>query len=247
MSILTRIGIGSATIDLIPENTTVRLGGQIESSLKLEGGSSPQTAKDIEVALITQYKAEGAEGNTFWKQYGLWEMEFEEELVVQPGDDRTVDVPPIQVPRSAPVTMGDTTVWIQTALDIDWAVDPSDVDQIEVQPNALLQAVLDALEDHLDLRLLTVENVESSAPDSPHPFVQQFTFDGGDGPFANAFDRLVVTPIQTEEDEDLLLLFQVDRLGDNPVGDKRDGRLRIEAADPGAIADRIYDAVERRL
>jgi sporulation-control protein len=247
MSILSRIGIGSATIDLIPENTTVRLGGQINASLKLEGGSSRQTAKDIEIALITQYKAEGAEDNSFWKQYGLWEMEIEEELVVQPGDDRTVDVPPIQVPRSAPVTMGDTTVWIQSALDIDWAVDPSDVDQIEVQPNALLQAVLDALEDHLDLRLLTVENVESTAPDSPHPFVQEFTFEGGDGPFANALDRLIVTPIQTEDDEGLLLLFQVDRLGDNPVGDKRDGRLRIEDADPTAIADQIHDEVERRL
>jgi len=152
MSILTRIGIGSATIDLIPETTTVRVGGQINSSLKLKGGSSAQTVKDIEIALITQYKAEGAEGNSFWKQYGLWEMEFEEELVVHPNDDRTVDVPPIQVPLSTPVTLGDTTVWIQSALDIDWAVDPSDVDQIEVQPNALLQAVLDALEDHLDLR-----------------------------------------------------------------------------------------------
>ena len=247
MSILSRIGIGSATIDLIPENTTVRLGGQINASLKLEGGSSRQTAEDIEIALITQYKAEGAEGNPFWKQYGLWEMEFQEELVVQPGDDRTVDVPPIQVPRSAPVTMGDTTVWIQSALDIDWAVDPSDVDQIEVQPNALLQAVLDALEDHLDLRLLTVENVESTAPDSPHPFVQEFTYEGGDGPFANALDRLVVAPLQTEDDEGLLLLFQVDRLGDNPVGDKRDGRLRIENADPTAIADQIHDEVERRL
>ena len=247
MSILSRIGIGSATIDLIPENTTVRLGGQINASLKLEGGSSRQTAKDIEIALITQYKAEGAEDNSFWKQYGLWEMEIEEELVVQPGDDRTVDVPPIQVPRSAPVTMGDTTVWIQTALDIDWAVDPSDVDQIEVQPNALLEAVLDALEEHLHLRLLTVENVESTAPDSPHPFVQQFTFDGGDGPFANALDRLVVAPIQTDDDEGLLLLFRVDRLGDNPVGDKRDGRLRIETPDPTAIADRVHDEVERRL
>jgi sporulation-control protein len=247
MSILTRIGIGSATIDLIPENTATHLGGRIDASLKLKGGSGRQTVEDIEIALITRYKAEGAEGNSFWKQYGLWEMEFQDDLVVHPDDDRTVAVPPIQVPRSAPVTMGDTTVWIQSALDIDWAVDPSDVDQIEVQPNALLQAVLDALEDHLDLRLLTVENVESTAPDSPQPFVQEFAFDGGNGPFANAFDRLVVTPLQTEEDEGLLLLFRVDRLGDNPVGDKRDGRLRIEAADPNAIADQIHDAVERRL
>ena len=247
MSILTRIGIGSATIDLIPDNTTARLGGQIDSSLELEGGSSLQTAEDIEIALITQYKAEGAEGNSFWKQYGLWAMEFEEQLVVRPDDDRTVDVPPIQVPRSTPVTMDDTSVWIQSALDINWAVDPSDVDQIEVQPNALLQAVLDALEEHLDLRLLTVENVESKTPMSPHPFVQQFTFDGGDGPFAGALDRLDVAPVQTEDEDGLILLFQVDRLGDNPVGDKRDGRLRIEDPDAAAIADRLHDEVERRL
>lgn len=247
MSFLTRIGIGSATIDLIPEETTVQPGDEIDAHLELIGGSSVQTVDDVEIALITRYQYEGAEGNTFWRQHGLWTTEFKEGFSVQPEDDREVDVPPIKVPPSTPATLDTTTVWIQSALDINWAVDPSDVDQLEVRPTPRMQAVLDALEDQLEFRLREVKNVEADTHLTPHPFVQKYTFSSGQGPFADALDALSVAPIQTEDRDELVLLFQVDRLGDLEVGDEREGRLSVDEADPSTLADRLHDEVRQRL
>lgn len=247
MSVLTRIGIGSATIDLIPEQRTVQPGEEIHAHLELKGGASAQTVDDIDIALITRYEEEGAEGNNFWTQYGLWTTEFTDGFTVEAGADRSIDVPPIQVPPSTPVTLDTTTVWIQSALDISWAVDPSDVDQIEVRPSDALQAVLDALEDQLDCRLEMVKNVETETDLTSHPFVQMFQFGGGDGPLAGALDHFTIAPIPSEEADDLTLLLWVDRLGEREVGDVREGQLSLQTTNTDQVADTLYDAIEQRL
>lgn len=247
MSVLTRIGIGSATIDLIPEQRTVQPGDEIDAHLELRGGASAQTVDDIHIALITRYEEEGAEGNAFWEQYGLWTSEFTDGFTVEADADRSIDVPPIKVPDSTPVTLDTTTVWIQSALDISWAVDPSDVDQIEVRPSAPLRAVLDALEDQLDCCLEMVKNVETETDLTPHPFIQRFQFGGGDGPFAGALDKFIIAPIQREDRDELTLLLWVDRLGERDVGDLREGHLAIQTTEINTIADQLHDAIRQRL
>ncbi len=247
MSVLTRIGIGSATIDLIPEQRTVQPGDQIGAHLELKGGASAQTVDDVEIALITRYEEEGAEGNAFWTQYGLWTSEFTDGFTIEPDADRSIDVPPIQVPSSTPVTLDTTTVWIQSALDISWAVDPADVDQIEVRPSDALKAVLDALEAPLGCRLEMVKNVETETDLTPHPFVQMFQFDGGDGPLAGALDHFTIAPIPSPDQDDLTLLLWVDRLGEREVGDVRTGQFAVQTIDVDRVAETIHDEIEKRL
>lgn len=247
MSVLTRIGIGSATIDLIPEQRTVQPGDEIDAHLEVQGGTSAQTVDDIDIALITRYEEEGAEGNAFWTQYGLWTTEFTNGFTVEPNADRSIDVPPIQVPPFTPVTLDTTTVWIQSALDISWAVDPSDIDQIEVRPSDALQAVLDALEDRLGCRLEMVKNVETETDLTSHPFVQMFQFGGGDGPLAGALDHFTIAPIPTDDRNELTLLLWVDRLGEREVGDVREGQLSINTTNPDQVAKILHDAIEQRL
>ncbi len=245
MALLSRFGIGSATIDLIPDETTVQPGGTVNAHLELEGGASDQTVEDIEVALVTRFQAQQG-GDHSPAQYVLWETEFKEGFTVEAEVDRSLDVPPIEVPVSTPVTLGDSEVWIQTGLDIEWAVDPSDEDQLDVTPGPRLQAVLDAM-DRLDFGLRSVTNEEEDSRFTPLPFVQRFAFRGGGGPFAGELDEVLLTPIRAEGNQSLILLVTVDRLGEAKIGDERHARLTVDTDDADALADRLHDEIERRL
>jgi sporulation-control protein len=245
MALLSRFGIGSATIDLIPDETAVQPGGEVEAHLELEGGSADQTVEDIEIALVTRFQAE-REDDSYPTQHVLWETEFREGFTVEAGVDRSLDVPPIQVPLFTPVTMDESEVWIQTGLDIEWAVDPSDEDQLDVRPGPRLQAVLDAME-QLGFGLRSVTNEEFETRYTPLPFVQQFAFRGGSGPFAGQLDEVVLVPIQSQEEADFIVLVRVDRLGEADIADKRHARLTIETDDVDTIAETLRDAIERRL
>lgn len=245
MALLSRFGIGSATIDLIPEETAVQPGGEVAAHLELEGGSADQTIDDIEIALVTRFQAERHD-DSYPAQYVLWETEFKEGFTVEAEMDRSLDVPPIQVPVFTPVTKGESEVWIQTGLDIEWVVDPSDEDQLDVQPGPCLQGVLDAMEE-LDFGLRSVANEEAKTRFTPLPFVQRFAFRGGSGPFAGKLDEVVLTPIRAEGNEGLIVLMTVDRLGDAEIGDERHARLTVDTDDMDALTDRLHEEIERRL
>jgi len=245
MALLSRFGIGSATIDLIPEQTTVQPGGEVDAHLEIEGGTSSQTVDDIEMALVTRYQAQ-REDDSYPTHYVLWETEFKDGFTIEAGVDRTIDVPPIQIPATTPVTLGKSEVWIQTGLDIDWAMDPSDEDQLDVQPGERLQAVLDAME-QLGFGLRTVTNEEMDNRLTPLPFVQQFAFRGGAGEFAGKLDDLFLSPLPAEQGEPLTVLMWVDRIGERDIGDVRRARLSVETNDVEAIAEQFRGEIESRL
>lgn len=243
MAFLSRFGIGSATIDLIPEETTVQPGEEVSAHLELEGGSADQTVDDIEIALVTRFQAK-REDDTYPTQYVLWETEFREGFTVEADVDRSLDVPPIEVPPFTPVTKGASEVWIQTGLDIEWAVDPSDEDQLTVEPGSRVEGILDAME-QLGFGLRSVTNEEFATPHTPLPFVQRFAFWVGSGPFAGTLNEVVFMPVQTSGEDEVIVLLNVDRLEEG--SDERETPLRVGTDDTDAIADQIHDEIERRL
>ncbi len=230
MALLSRFGIGSATIDLIPDETTVQPGGEVEAHLELEGGSADQTVDDVEIALVTRFQAQ-RERDSYPTQHVLWETEFKEGFTVEAEFDRSLDVPPIAVPSFTPLTMGDSEVWVQTGLDIEWAVDPSDEDQLDVKPGPRLQGVLDAMEE-LGFTLQSVTNEESDLPTAPVPFVQRFTYR------EEAGETVALTRILTAEDEDVLIrVTRPDREAD-PTDRSP---LSIDTDDVDVIAGQLRD------
>jgi len=245
MALLSRFGIGSATIDLIPEQTTVRPGEKVAAHLEIEGGTSAQTVDDIEIALVTRYEAQ-REDDSYPAHYVLWETEFKEGFTIEAEVDRTIDVPPIQVPATTPVTLGESEVWIQTGLDIDWAVDPSDEDQLDVQPKGRTQAVLDAME-QLGFGLRTVTNEETDNRLAPLPFMQRFAFRGGAGDLAGKLDDLFLAPLPSGNGDALTVLMWVDRIGERDIGDVRRARLSVETNYVDAIAEQFRSEIESRL
>jgi sporulation-control protein len=245
MSILTRFGIGSATIDLIPDETEVPPGGAVDAHLEVIGGQSSQTVDDIEIAVVTRYRAH-REDDSYPTHHVLWETEFKEGFTVEPEMEDSLNVPPIQIPASTPVTMGNAEVWIQSGLDIDWAVDPSDEDQLEIQPPPKLQAILDAM-DQLGFGLRSVQNEEADTRLTPAPFLQEFGFRGGSGDLAGKIDEVTLSPINTESNQQHLVLMEIDRIGERDIGDRRHDRLTVETENVDAVANQLRSAIERRL
>jgi sporulation-control protein len=229
MALLSRFGIGSAMIDLIPDETTVQPGGEVEAHLELEGGSADQTVDDIEIALVTRFQAE-REDDSFPTQHVLWETEFKEGFTVEAGVDRSLDVPPIQVPSFTPVTIGGPEVWVQTGLDIEWAVDPSDEDQLDVKPGPRLQGVLDAME-QLGFTLRSVTNEESDSPTTPVPFFQRFTYQ------EEAGEEVLIRFLTAENENLLIRVTRPDR--DEDPTDR--SPLSINTDDVDVIAGQLRD------
>jgi sporulation-control protein len=244
MSFLTRIGIGSATVDLIPERTRVRPGDRVDAVLEIRGGASRQVVDDIEIALVTEYTVRTDDGG-YQETCALWETEFTDGFTIEPDADRTIEAPPLQVPESTPLTMGKTRVWLQTGLDIDWALDPSDEDALDVQPGGRTQALLDALE-ALQFCLRSVRNEKTITDSGPHPFVQKFAYDVGGGPFDGRLDAVTVMPLQT--DGRLHVSIEVDRSGIEVFDlDEQYRRTQIESDAPDEVREQVEGLLQRGL
>lgn len=174
MGLLSRVGIGSATVDTVLETDTVRPGDSIDAHVEIEGGSDEQEVGELELAVATAYQVPSDGDDPVYDTAEINEMELTSGFTIEPDVDRTIDVPPIEIPFTTPSTISRTEVWIQTGLEIDWSVDPTDEDQLTVEPGPYLQTLLDAIE-NLGLQLDLADSVKSSF--GPHEFAQFFEYE----------------------------------------------------------------------
>jgi len=184
MSILSRVGVGSATVDTkVPERVTA--GESISGTVEIEGGSSEQAIDAIYFALETRYRRDEGSSTAVIDKFQLTDS-----FTIAAGAERTMAVE-IDIPAWTPLTRGRTEVWIETGLDIDWALDPDDTDYLEVSPTDRMARVLDAVAD-LGFELKTAEPEAAPAvfPTDGRPYVQEFDFVPKDGPFRGDLDEI---------------------------------------------------------
>jgi sporulation-control protein len=242
--VLSSLGIGSATVDTILPRTTVHPGDSLDVTVEVEGGSTDQEIDEIYFAVVTRYATE--EG---YETAAVARSRLTESFTIDADEDRTFDAT-IEIPSHTPLTLGRTDVWIETGLDIDWAVDPDDEDRIEVEADERLAAVFEAL-DRLGFTFHTAEC--TAAPRSLRhagtSFVQEFEFRAAAGPFAGELDELEVVPQYT--DEGLALALEIDRRGgllsEMADADERHTRVRVSGTDAASIADDLRTAIENQL
>jgi sporulation-control protein len=174
MGFLSRVGIGSATVDTILETDTVQPGDTIDAHVEIEGGSDEQEVDELELAVATAYQVPSDSDEPTYDTAEISEMELTSGFTIEPGVDRTLDVPPIEVPHTTPATISQTEVWVQTGLEIDWSVDPTDEDQLTVEPGPYLATLLEAIE-NLGLQLEFADTSQSAF--GPHEFAQFFEYE----------------------------------------------------------------------
>lgn len=238
--VLSSLGIGAATVDTVLP-TTLTAGETVDARVDVTGGNDTQEVEGVYFALETRYETDESS-----RTGTIDSFRIADPFTIEPDEDRSFSVS-IDVPYHTPVTMGKTDVWLDTGLDIDWAVDPDDTDPVEIEPDPLRRDLFDALES-LGFSLRTAECEASESLFSGPSFVQEFEFVPRSGPFAGELDELEIAPLPDGDGFDLLI--EVDRRGgllaEHFDADERNTRLSLESPTDD-LERRLRSLIERNL
>lgn len=138
--ILSRFGVGAAEVDTVLPTDSVIAGETVEATVEIHGGDSAQDVEAVYFALLTRHATDDGRSTGVVDRHRLADS-----FTIEAGEERSFEVD-LGIPRDAPATLDRTDVWIETGLDVEWAVDPDDSDPIEIRPDAHLGALLDALD-----------------------------------------------------------------------------------------------------
>ncbi len=133
---LASFGIGSARVDTILKHEALNPGQHFHVDVHVYGGATAQEIDNIKLKLCCRYMKEvlrdNRSNNSAHKQkvataHVLADWVLPYAFIIEPGQERVFPVE-LDIPWNTPVTIGDSSVWLETGLDIDMAVDPSDKD-----------------------------------------------------------------------------------------------------------------------
>lgn len=243
-NMLSRIGIGAATVDTkLP--STVTAGESVEATIEVVGGNAEQEVDGVYLALETRYETDEGSGIAVIDNHQL-----SEGFSIAPDEERSFEVT-LQIPRETPITVGRTKVWVETGLDIDWALDPDDTDYLTVEPTDRMQAVFDALSSlGFDLRTARPEAAPGGVFSTGAPFVQEFEFVPR-GSYRGDFDELEVLFEPT--DDALGVRLEVDRRGGMLTElsgmdlDERFEQLSVTTTDAAEVEDQIRPILDQHV
>ncbi|MCO1335408.1 sporulation protein [Microbulbifer sp. OS29] len=143
------VGIGSAKVDTVLQNAEWLQGGLINGSIHVVGGKIDQQIDAISLKLCTEVKVETDEGVSY-ERFVLSELQVLDPFTI--GADESRKMPfEFQLHEETPVTIlnarnNRSYVWLETALDIDFALDPKDRDPLQIGPLPVVEKVLDLIE-----------------------------------------------------------------------------------------------------
>lgn len=209
--LLARVGIGSATVDTQLNKDTFVPGETIEGEILMKGGEASQEIENLYLYITTEYKCEvedeEGEETTVWEKYILAEHRLGDSFSLEP--DQEYNLPfSCQLPYETPITVGDQPVYISTGLDISFALDPQDKDDIQVNPHPAVEKIL-AILNELGFEVHKAECKQSSLFEDRIPFVQEFEFHPS-GSYEDYLDELEVI-FFLEEGENLDIFMEIDR------------------------------------
>ncbi|MEF8757452.1 MAG: sporulation protein [Halobacteriales archaeon] len=231
-----RVGLGSATVDTILPAGTFAPGDDVEGTIAVTGGRADQRIDEFHCSVVAV--GEGDE------EYEIAAFDLLEGFLIEAGETERVPFT-VTFPVWTPVTRGDVGARLEVGADIAWAVDPHDSVDLEVAPDPLLAAALEAVAG-LEFEfgrswLQAVDWLED------RPFVQVFAFEPGAN-YEDRVERLLLTPIL--EADRLRLHVEIDRV--DAVANEYDLDFNrdevpfvVETADPSMIQGRIRNEIEQ--
>jgi sporulation-control protein spo0M len=194
MGLLSRLGIGAASVEPVLRAPRVTAGETVPVRVTVEGGSDGQCADALTVRLATV-----AGTNDGMREVTLATATLATDLTVEAGARRAFDGE-LAVPVWAPATREGTEVVLAATLAMDWARAPTGRTAVEVDVGPRLDRALAALVD-LGIAVNRVRPVdattaarEATAPaaDRELPIVQRFDCHPRAGPYVGRIRRLTL-------------------------------------------------------
>jgi sporulation-control protein len=205
--LLSSIGVGAATVDTRLERDELVPGEEVRGIVEVKGGDSEQEVNGIRLEVQTYYKRKSGD-NTVTETGTIEHFPVSGHRIIEANSREEIPFS-FRLPYDTPLTLGRSSAWIRTALDVRMAFDPSDSDVVTVRPNLAMRSVLDSMQS-LGFRMREAENEEL-----PHrlrrrlAFGQELEFVAGSGEFRGRFDEVELHKFPTEDSVDLIL--QIDR------------------------------------
>ena len=257
--VLSKVGVGAAKIDTELHNHIVYPGGELRGVIHITGGSVAQQINKIDLDVRCNYFAEETQASNDSHDRDISESvkveryatlvahDLPEKFEIQPDETRQIEFC-IQVPIHAPITAGRCATWVETNLDIDFALDKTDKDVLTVEPNDLQLACLQAIE---ELGFACMEAENEAIGGWVAPFIQEFEFKPQNGEFVGKLDEVEVIFKNYADHVDLLLEIDRKTRGFSGLFAQMLGRdetllqMRIDESNVGEAAELIYQQLVR--
>ena len=143
------LGLQGIQIDTRLHNTQLQAGQTLSGEVNCKGTSSNKNINGIHLQLQTSAEVESgdSEFNTSliiaqWHISGAFELQA----------NQSHNLPfSIQLPFETPITqvscrLNKTRVWLHTHLDVDWGLDATDKDYLQILPTPTMQAFIQAMQ-----------------------------------------------------------------------------------------------------
>ena len=147
--ILASVGIGSAEVDTVINSQQVQPGGILSVTVVIKAGDAEQDVSGLQLNLMAQTKYETDNGEGYRNQV-LQSWSIDQKLQLKPGDTHQIPMQ-LQLHPETPVTHlpcqnNQSRVWLETGLEVDLALDPSDRDPLMIAPSQTMMNCMEAME-----------------------------------------------------------------------------------------------------
>lgn len=140
--LLASIGIGNAKVDTIIHNHEIIVGGSMSGEVQILGGNVAQEIDKIDLELYTYVEIDDKKYS-----YSFGKTNIQTQIQVLPNQKLTIPFN-LTVPQYTPISAGGyNRVWLNTSLDIDNAIDPTDTDHLNIIPTTSMFCVFEAMEE----------------------------------------------------------------------------------------------------
>lgn len=210
---LAKVGIGNAEVDTRLDSAIIEPGGTLSGTIHLRGGSTEQKIDKFYLSLVAnvKYQVEDAIG---YKLVPFMHYDIDSSFTI--GINEEIEIPiSLTIPNDVPITTFGKDILnpnhhisIRTAVDIDSAVDPTDLDHISVRPTALMTFFFEAME-KMGFRLYKTDIEEGRIQGSQLPFYQEFEYQPPYGAYEGRIREVELTFIPNNVGYSVI--FEVDR------------------------------------
>ncbi|TXC92870.1 sporulation protein [Metabacillus litoralis] len=210
--IIASVGVGSAKVDTKISKSYYTQGEILEGVIEIIGGVTEQKIQSIQLNLMTLY---GYEDSDRLSSAVVSTHIVNNPFTINSGERKEIPFS-FRIPLDTPITMRDPEtnqnvppVWIDTDVNIQNAVDPSDKDYLSIEPTEVHEDIVDAIKIiGFKFRQMESQKVPFGI-NVKRAFVQQYEFVPSFGKYLNKLDELEVYIIQ--DDEETTIYFEVDK------------------------------------